>query len=99
MRTLELHLYLFYLWYYLDLVSHLNKESGLHQLSSSLLILTCSHHFVDGDARSIQLLGKLVHSLARVLVCVRVDIGPDSWQPHCSGETVLLDNDKLDSCF
>lgn len=79
-------------------MSHLNNESGLQQLSFSLLILTCSHHFIDGDARSIQLLGKLVHSLARVLVCVRVDVGPDSRQAHCSGETVLLDNDKLGSC-
>lgn len=76
-------------------MSHLNKESALKQLSFSLLILTCSHHFIDGDARSIQLFGKLVHSLARVLICVWVDVGPDSWQAHCSGETVLLDNDKL----
>lgn len=73
------------------------KESGKQQLSVSLLILTCSHHFINGDARSIQLLGKLVHGLARVLVRVRVNVGPDSWQTHCSREAVLLDNDKLGS--
>lgn len=71
------------------------KEMGEKQQSSSLLVLTCSHHFIDGDARSVQLLGKLVYSLAWVLVRVRVDVGPDSWQPHCSRETVLLHNDKL----
>lgn len=53
-------------------------------------ILTCSNHFIDGDARSVQLLGKLMHSLARVLICVRVYVGPDTWQAHCSSTEVCV---------
>lgn len=49
-----------------------------------LSVLTCSHHFIDGDAGGVQLLGKLVHSLARVLICVGVYVGPDTGQTHCS---------------
>lgn len=61
-----------------------------------LSILTCSHHFIDGDARGVQLLGKLVHSLARVLVCVGVYIGPDTWQTHCSSrEQIASGNDHF----
>lgn len=47
-------------------------------------LLTCSHHFIDGDAGGVQLLGKLVHSLARVLICVGVYVGPDARQTYCS---------------
>lgn len=49
-------------------------------------LLTCSHHFIDGDAGGVQLLGELVHGLARVLVRVRVHVGLDARQTHCSRE-------------
>lgn len=52
------------------------------QLVSSL---TCSHHFINGNAGSIQFLGKLVYSLAWVLICMGVHVGSDSWETHCSG--------------
>lgn len=46
--------------------------------------LTCSHDFINGDAWSVQLLGKLMDSLAWVLICVRVYVRPDPWETHCS---------------
>lgn len=45
-------------------------------------VLTCANHFVDGYTGGIQLLGELVHGLARVLVRMGVHIGPDSGKPH-----------------
>ena len=49
--------------------------------------LTRSHHFIDGDAGRVQLLGELVHGLAGVLVGVGVHVGPDTWQTHCGGQS------------
>lgn len=61
-----------------------------------LSVLTCSHHFVDGDAGGVQLLCKLVHSLARVLIGVGVHVGPDTRQTHYSRkEQIVSANDRL----
>lgn len=60
----------------------------------SLSSLTCSHHFINGDAGSFQFLGKLVHSLTRVLIRMGVHVGSDTRETHCSGrEQVALIND------
>lgn len=53
------------------------------------LILTCSHHFINGYAGGIQLLCKLMHGLAWVLICVGVYVGLNTWQTHWSRKEQL----------
>lgn len=52
---------------------------------SDYFILTCAHDFIYGDTGGIQLFGEFVHSLAGVLVRVRVHVGSDTWKMYCSG--------------
>lgn len=53
-------------------------------------IPTCSYNFVNGNARCIQLLGKLMHGLTGVFVCVWVHIRPDPGKTHCDIRENLL---------
>ena len=44
--------------------------------------LTCANHFVNSYTGSIQLFGKLMYCLTRVLIRVGIHVRPESWEPH-----------------
>lgn len=44
------------------------------------MLVTCSNNFVDGYVGGIQLLCELMNSLCRVLICMWINICPETWK-------------------